>query len=127
MRMLYYLHIMHYICKKFKSGEKAPSITQLSAKLDIPASLIRNILDNCIKSGLVVESVTDTKNKEGLFSPAMDLSMLTMGFIIQKIEGLGELRRSEITAQEFQLIKQYYNDMEEAMFASPSNKNIADL
>lgn len=126
MRMLYHLHILHYTGKKFKAGEKAPAIPEISAKLDIPASLCRNILDNCIKAGLVVESM-DSKMKEGLFTPAMDIARLDIGFILKKINGLGELKRSDTITQEFQLIKAYYNDLEEAMVASPSNKNIVDL
>jgi membrane protein len=126
MRMLYHLHILHYIGKKFKAGTKAPGIAEISAKLDIPASLCRNILDNCIKAGLAVESM-DTKLKEGSFSPGMDIALMDIGFILKKLNGLGELKRSDTTTQEFQQIKAYYNDLEDVVSKSSSNKNIVDL
>jgi membrane protein len=126
MKMLYHLHIMHYICKKFRNADRAPAIPEISARLDIPASLCRNILDQCIKAGLVVESF-DARHKEGIFTPAMDIARIDIGLVLTRIEGLGEMKRSEHTLQEFHLIKQYYNDMETAMLNSPSNKNIADL
>jgi hypothetical protein len=69
----------------------------------------------------------DTKLKEGSFSPGMDIALMDIGFILKKLNGLGELKRSDTTTQEFQQIKAYYNDLEDIVSKSSSNKNIVDL
>ncbi|MES2779999.1 MAG: YhjD/YihY/BrkB family envelope integrity protein [Bacteroidota bacterium] len=125
-RMLYVLHIIHLIVKRFKNGDNAPSLGEISQKLDIPASMCRTVADHSIRAGLIVESI-DPATKEGVFTPAIDISKLTIGFVISKIEGLGELKRSSHTSEEYLRIKTLYNEMEDAMYKSPSNKHIADI
>jgi membrane protein len=126
MRMLYHLHIIHHIAKKFREGKAAPNIQELSHKLDIPAAVCRNVLDNAIKANLVVEAL-NPKTKDTLFTPAVDIAKLTMSYIIQKLNSVGEMKRGTITDESFQKIKTYYNELEVAMHQSPSNKHIIDL
>lgn len=125
-RMLYHLHIIHLIVKRFKNGENPPTLAEISTKLDIPAPMCRSVADLSIRAGLIVESV-EPKSKEGVFTPAIDISKLSLGFVIARIEGLGALRRSSATSEEYLQIKMLYNEMENAMYKSPSNKNIADI
>lgn len=125
-RMLYVLHIIHLIIKRFKDAGDAPTLAEMSETLDIPGSMCRSVLNQCIRAGLIVESI-DPVLKEGVFTPAIDPSKFTMGFVIGKIEGLGELKRSQKTSAEYQLIKTLYNEMEEAMYKSPANIPIADI
>lgn len=126
MRMLYHLHVMHHVTKQFMQEKQAPSVTELSKALGIPAALCRTVLSNCIKAKLVVESV-DGKSKENVFTPAVDASKLTIGFIIHKLENAGELKRGSQTQEAFQRIKTYYNELEFEMLRSPSNKHIVNL
>lgn len=125
-RMLYHLHIIHLIVKRFKNGEDAPSLAEISHKLDIPAPMCRSVADHSIRAGLIVESI-EPKTKEGIFTPAIDISKLTLGFVIGRIEGLGELKRGSHTSEEYLRIKMLYNEMEDAMYKSPSNKHIGDI
>lgn len=126
MRMLYHLHIMHFVTKRFLKEQPAPAIIDMSEKLDIPAAVCRTVLDNCIKAKLVVESV-DRKTKDAVFTPAIDASKLTIGYIVHKLENVGELKRSAYKDDVFQQIKTYYNELELAMLRSPANKHIVDL
>jgi membrane protein len=123
---LYHLHIMHMIAKRFKQGAKAPSILEMSDVLDIPLVLCQKVIQNTTKAGLVLESI-DAKNKETVYAPAMDISKLTIGFILSKLNGLGELKKSSVNLHEYHEIKTLYNQMEDAMYASSANKNIVDL
>ncbi|MES2558545.1 MAG: YhjD/YihY/BrkB family envelope integrity protein [Bacteroidota bacterium] len=125
-RMLYHLHIIHLIVKCFKNGDKAPTLADISDKLDIPAPMCRSVADHLIRAGMIVESI-DPKLKEGIFTPAIDISKLTIGFVIGRLEGLGELKRGIRTSEEYLKIKTLYNEMEDAMYKSPSNKHIADI
>jgi membrane protein len=125
-RMLYYLHILHFIAKRFKKGAEAPSITEISGKLDIPVALCQNVVQQCIKAGLIVESVNG-KTKDTVYTPALDVNSMSIGFVLAKLNGLGELKKSNSQAEAYHRIKILYNEMEDAMYASEANKNIADL
>jgi membrane protein len=124
-RMLYHLHVIHFIAKQFKAGEKGPNVVEISMALDIPVYQIRTVLVNSMKAKLVVESV-DPKTKDMIYTPAVDIAKLTMGYIISKLNGMGELKHVA-ASESYHHLKSLYNDMEDAMYASPSNKNIVDL
>jgi membrane protein len=125
-RMLYHLFILHFIAKHFKKGVGAPSLGEISSKLDIPVALCQDVIQHFIKAGLLVESVSG-KTKDAVYTPAVDLELMTIGFVIAKLNGLGELKKSHSNAEAYHRIKTLYNEMEDAMYASTANKNIADL
>jgi membrane protein len=124
-RILYHLYIIHFIAKQFANGEIPPTIVDISTRLDIPANQCRVVVQNSMKAKLVVESI-DPQTKDTIYTPAVDVAKLTIGFIIHKLNGLGELRRSS-SAESYHQLKHLYNEMEDAMCASPANKNIVDL
>jgi membrane protein len=124
-RLLYHLLVIHFIAKQFKGGEKAPTLAQISEKLDIPAYQCRSVLQNSMKARLIVESA-EVQSKDMVYTPAMDVAKLDIGFIVSKLNGLGELKRLS-SATAYHKIKHLYNEMEAAMYASAANKNIVDL
>jgi membrane protein len=126
MRMLYHLHIIHYIVKQFKNGKAAPSIAELTAQLGIPAAVCLSVVENGIKAKLVVESV-DRQTKDAVYTPAIDAAKLNIAFIIQKLNSAGELKRADKPSEDLLKIKQYYNELELAMQHSSANKHIVDL
>jgi membrane protein len=125
-RMLYHLYVLNLITKRFKEGQNIPSLTELSDLLGIPMALCRTIAHNCIKAGLILE-VTDSQSKESLYTPAMEVQKLNLAFIVSRLESVGELKRGSNESETYHHIKTLYNQMEEAMFRSEANKNIAEL
>jgi membrane protein len=125
-RMLYHLCIIHLIVKRFKELQNAPSLGEISETLDIPAAMCRTVVDNSIKAGLIVES-QDVKSKEGIFTPAIDISKITFGMVLSRIEGLGELKRANSNSEVYYHIRTLYNKMEDVMYTSEHNKKIADI
>lgn len=125
MKMLYSLYIMNFIAKRFKDALKAPDLDEVSKKLDIPQNLCRSLIESMIKCDLIAETIEENK-VEHCYTPGLDISHLNLGFIINKLESLGDFRRAD-NAQIFHHIKVKYNDLEHAMNASESNKNITDF
>lgn len=125
MRMLYSLYIMNMVAKKFKHAVQPPDAPEIAAKLNIPLNLCRQLLDNMQQCNLVAKTVEHEKSREYCYVPALDLSMLSMGFIINKLESLGELKKhpGDVMHQ----IKVNYIQLEEAMNASSANKNILEF
>ncbi len=125
-RMLYHLHVLHFVGKRFKDGKQVPTLTELSERLDIPVYLCRAITENCMKAGLMVEAM-DAQRKEKRYAPAIDVNRMNIGFIIGKIQSLGELKRGTEDTNTYHRIKTLYNQMETDMNQSEANKNIVEL
>ena len=125
MRMLYSLYILNYIAKRFKNAQKSPSLNQVSDELDLPLNLCQTLVEVMLKCDLIAETIEEY-NQEHCFVPALDTSHLTLGFIINKLESIGHYKRIG-NSEVLHLIKVKYNDLEQAMNNSESNKNILDF
>ncbi|MFI5221509.1 MAG: YhjD/YihY/BrkB family envelope integrity protein [Bacteroidia bacterium] len=125
MRMLYALYVMNFISKKFKDGMPSSNAEEISRQLEIPLSLCRELLEKLMKSGLLTETI-DPGKIEHTFVPAMNISHFTIGFIINKLESDGEYSRKS-SSDILHHIKVKYLDLENAMLASSSNKNIVEF
>jgi hypothetical protein len=79
-----------------------------------------------MKAGLVVEAM-DTQRKEKMYAPAIDVHRMNIGFIIGKLQSLGELKRGTEDTDTYHRIKLLYNQMEKDMNQSEANKNIVEL
>jgi hypothetical protein len=125
MRMLYSLYILNFITKRFKHAERAPTTGEISDRLGVPLNVSRILVENMQKCDLIAETI-EGPNKDHGYVPALDISHLTMSFVINKLESYGSLKRIGNTDVLHQ-IKVHYNDLEAAMHESSSNKNITDF
>ncbi|MEQ8324377.1 MAG: YihY/virulence factor BrkB family protein [Vicingaceae bacterium] len=125
-RFLLSVIIVKGLVKKFKSGETAPSTSELSEGLQIPAKLIRKIIFELVEAKIISELNLGEK-EESRYQPAIDIAMLDVDFIRRQLndKGLNELpiERNE----EFLRIESAITDLQIAMKKSPSNKLISDL
>ncbi len=125
MRMVYSVFVLHFISAKFKEGDKAPNIREITKRLQLGSGLCNAILDLLIKAKLVVEGRESGKNKDAVYLPAMDLARLNIAFVVSKIESVGVMKKSD--SETLTAIKQLYNELEEATFKSAANKNIMEI
>ena len=125
MHMLYSLYIINFIVKRFKNAERAPDVGEISDKLEVPLNLCRTLIENMLRCNLVAETIEEY-SKEHCYIPALDIAHLNLGFIINKLENRGDLKRIG-NSNTLHHIKINYNDLEQAMNDSSSNKNIADF
>jgi membrane protein len=125
MQMLYSLYIINFIAKRFKNAERAPDAGEIANKLSIPLNLCRKLIDGMLKCDLIAETIEEY-NKEHCYTPALDIAHLKIGFIINKLESRGSLKPSG-KSETLHHIKIHYNDLEQAMNASDSNKNITEF
>lgn len=125
MRMLYCLYIMHFIAKKFKDALQPPDASEIATKLNLPLSLTRSLLSTMQKCDLLAKTIEEGKNKDYCYVPALDLQYLRVGFIINKIESLGQLKKHE--GEVLHQIKLTYIALEDAMNQSSENKHILEF
>ncbi|MES2689981.1 MAG: YihY/virulence factor BrkB family protein [Bacteroidota bacterium] len=128
MRMLYSLYIIHLVTKRFKHAAPPPDAVDIAKRLSIPLSLCRQLLNNMQQADLVAQTVEKEGVKEYCFVPALDIQFLTVGFIINKLESLGELSKHDgDEAELFHRIKVNYIELERAINNSEANKHILDF
>ena len=125
MRMLFSLYILHYVAKRFKTALQPPDAVDIATKLNLPLNLCRQLLDTMQRCDLVAKTIEHDKSKEFCYVPAVDTSFLTMGYIINKLESLGELKKHE--SDTLHQIKVHYIELENAMNKSSANKNILEF
>jgi len=125
MRMLFSLYIMHYVAKRFKDALQPPDATEIATKLNLPLSLTSELLSTMQKCDLVAKTVEEGKNKEYCYVPALDLQYLKVGFIINKLESIGQLKKHESVV--LHQIKLTYIELEDAMNQSSANKHILEF
>lgn len=89
------LHIMRYIIDQFteKESENRTCAAGISHELEIPIRLVRQILFDLENCGMVTRTCSDN-DREPDYVPAKDLTGITIGDFIQKVEtsGLDQLR-----------------------------------
>ena len=63
-------------------------MTQLSGKLEVPIRLVHRIVADLTESGILSE-VENGVTDEPAYQPAVDTSLLSMGYIVSALEKLG--------------------------------------
>ena len=124
-RMLTFL-VMHTIIKKFQTGERPLTSTLISHELGIPIRLIREIIYDLSKAGLVVEATTDSP-KENAFVPSMDINQITVSFLVSKLDQSGEDRIVAQESKNLEAFSEIQQGLLLAMEKSPVNKLLKDI
>jgi membrane protein len=89
-RLLTFL-VMYSIIKRFEKGERPYTSSELSRELGIPVRLVRDIVFDLIESGLIIEAATESL-RETAYLPAMDINMITVSHLIEKLDMRGDDR-----------------------------------
>jgi len=82
------LRVLHLLTKNFCKGEAPFTATQVAHELEIPIRLVRQILFELVKAGLVSETRTES-SKEGSYQPARDVESFTVQGVIEMMENSG--------------------------------------
>ncbi|MFA6261933.1 MAG: YihY/virulence factor BrkB family protein [Bacteroidia bacterium] len=125
-RVLYCIHLMRIISERFHQAQKPLQIHEISDELEVPVNLCKSLLLILQKCGLVAQTQHVT-NKETGYIPAVDLTYLNIGFIIERIESMGADKVVIKPNETYDRIVQRYKGMEDDMLASKSNLHILEI
>lgn len=81
--------LMSRICKRFAEGRKPYSVLELRKDTNIPIRFVNDLLYELIDANLLIEVTSDEKGEESRFMPSEDLSNLTLGTMIDRLEARG--------------------------------------
>jgi len=118
--------LMHSIVKKFETGEKPNTSSQLSQELGIPLRLVRDILYDLLEARLLVEAAGDSPKESG-YVPALDINKIDIGLLFERLEIAGEDRLMAEKSKHLSKFIGIQRSIYEAIYKSPANKLLKDL
>ncbi|MBI1932514.1 MAG: YihY/virulence factor BrkB family protein [Ignavibacteriales bacterium] len=119
------LAIAQIIAKNFQMGKKAMSTSEISEKLGIPIILTDKIISEFVEVGLFSKIYLD-KDKVFLYQPAKDLKYFTIKNVSDALDKRGSkipLKKND----EFKIIDQLTENLDQLITKSPENKLLTDL
>lgn len=97
--------LMSRICRRFANGQKPLSALELREQTTIPIRFVNELLFELTESGLIVEITNDEKGETSRYMPAEDLSNLSLGVMMDRLESKGkwkiDLDVSELFTEEW--------------------------
>ena len=81
--------LMSKICQRFAKGQRAYSAYELRGLTNIPIRIVNDLLYELIDAKLLIEIGGDEKGETSRFMPAEDISNMTFGTMIDRLESKG--------------------------------------
>ena len=81
--------LMSKICQRFANGQRPYSVEELRQLTTIPIRIVNDLLYELIDARLLTEISGDEKGETSRFMPAEDISNLTFGVMVDRLESRG--------------------------------------
>ncbi len=120
------LMIMNMIIKSFSAGDKPVSAEMITASLKIPVRLVRDLLEDLNKSGLV-SVIHENEHKEWLYQPAMDINKLSVNFVLKRLDNKGSEHMVFSKSREYDKVNAMLEKYDKLVADSESNILVKDL
>jgi membrane protein len=120
------LMIMNKISKNFTVGEKPMSSESISKSLKVPVRLVRDILQDLTNSGLV-SVIHENEHEERLYQPAMDIGIMSVSFVLNKLDKKGSEHQVFVKTREYDKIALMLDKFDNLVAKSDSNILVKDL
>ncbi|MGC9341732.1 MAG: YihY/virulence factor BrkB family protein [Bacteroidales bacterium] len=118
--------ITHHIVKNFERGDPPLTSTEIGSELGVPIRLVRDILDELTLAKIVVETITDSPKEKG-FQPAIDINRITLQFIMERLDDIGNDQLVFNDSKIYSRINKIYDEMHKTIKESALNKPIKDI
>ena len=89
-RLLLSIILVGHVCRRFASGGRPYTALELRRITNIPIRVTQDLLYILVRTGLLAESSADGKDKEPTYQPAIPLSKITVGAVVERIDCMGE-------------------------------------
>jgi membrane protein len=120
------IQIVHRIIDNFKEGLKPLTPKELSEELHIPIRMINAVLSDLVKCRILSEVIT-ANPKITAFQPAQYIDRITVKFIIESLDRLGETYIAQEDSELTQKIITIQENMYKHMESHPDNILIKNL
>ncbi len=124
-RLLTFL-VMYTIIKKFETGEKPQTSSEISRELGIPVRLARDIIFDLQDGHLLIEASTESP-KENAYVPALDIGKITVAYLMEQLDLRGDERLMAEESTKLTTFSTIQKGLLESIRKSPSNKLLKDI
>lgn len=120
------LLIINRVIKSFAKGNPPMTAEKISMDLKIPVRLVRDIVQDLDAVGLI--SVVHVKDdKERMYQPAVDINILTVSYVLSKLDRKGSEHETAIRSKDFDRVNEMLLKFEKMVQKSDMNILIKDL
>jgi membrane protein len=125
-RKLLILRVVHLLVKDFSQGGRPLSAAQIAATLEIPVRLIGDILHELVASQIVSE-ICDREDKEACYQPACSIDLLTIKYVIDRLEEHGSGAVPVAKSKELEKLSECLKAFGEAIEKSSANIRLKEI
>jgi membrane protein len=126
MHKLLALMVSHMVIQRFADARSPLTITQLSGRLELPIRLVNRIVGDLTESNILTE-VESSESEEPAFQPAVDSSLLSMGYIVRALEKLGSNNIPFLQNKDTAALSTSLKRFQDVIDQSPDNLLLRDL
>lgn len=120
------LRIVHLVVMNFLKGEKPLASSQIANLLELPLPLIRQLLAELVKGG-IVSGVSGKEPEKLTYQPARAVDLLTVKSIIDALEQQGEDDIPLVQTEEVAALSDILRQFDEAIAQHPVNILLKDI
>ena len=120
------LRVAHLVVKDFSQGNKPLTAVQIANILEIPIRLVREILYELLRSGIVSE-ICDNEDTEPSYQPARNIDSLTIKYVIDRLERQGSDNIPVMKSKELEKLSGCLQAFDEVVEKSPANMRLKDM
>lgn len=120
------LRVAHLLVNDFARGSRPLSAIQIAGTLEIPIQLVRDMLHQLVASEIVSE-LCDKEGKETSYQPACSIDLLTIKYVIDKLEEYGTDTVPVVRSMELERLSECLKAFGEAVENSPANIRLKEI
>jgi membrane protein len=120
------LMIMNMIIRNFSAGDKPVRAEMITYSLKIPVRLVRDLLEDLNKSGLV-SVIHENEHKEWLYQPALDINKLSVSFVLKRLDNKGSEHMVFSKSSEYDKVNAMLEKYDKIVAESESDIMVKDL
>ncbi len=120
------LRIVNLLSKNFAKGKKALTAHEISHVLGIPIRLVRDIAYELTQSGIFV-AVQESTGRVPTYQPAVDINLLSIKYVIDKLEGRGSDSIPVVGTEELERIRDSLQSFNRILEKSQENLLLKDI
>jgi len=126
MRRILTLLVVNLIVKNFQKGGLPHTAAIISAKLEIPIRVVRDIIYTLSEAGIVTETVTESPKENG-YQPALDINCISIQYVFDKIDTMGTDNLVVDKSAEYLACSEAIIEFNDIVSKSEANRLIAQI
>ncbi len=120
------LMVCNNVVKKFQTGVKPPTSIEIAQALDLPVRLARTVINELVEVKLLSE-VKTVNDKEIAYQPGLSDSLLTIKFVINRLDEKGVNELPITNEHELKTINRLLKDLDNVMSDEKGNVLVKDI